>query len=113
MSFEFKIEADDFEIPGMTIQPLVENAVRHGLMPLEEGGCVWVRTFKEDGYYYVEIKDNGVGFDIYKENSNDERKHIGISNISERLKVMCNGRLEIESQLGKGTKVIIRIPSKE
>lgn len=111
MSFFFEMKAGDFYIPALSIQPIVENAIKHGLMKLEKGGTIKVVSFETDTHYCVTVEDDGVGFD--ENNLADEKDHMGISNIRARLKTMVNGELEIKSIIGKGTKVLIKIPREE
>lgn len=108
MTFSFEMKADDFHIPALTIQPIVENAIKHGLMKLEKGGTIHVVSYETDTHYCVTVTDDGVGFDTGV--LLDERKHVGIRNIRGRLEAMVNGTLEIESTVGIGTKVLITIP---
>ena len=111
MTFTFEMNSDDFKIPALTIQPIVENAIKHGLMKLQKGGTIHVVSYETDSEYCISVEDDGVGFDTDK--VLDDRKHLGLRNIRERLKVMVNGRLEIESTVGVGTKVLVRIPKEE
>ncbi len=108
MTFSFVMNSDDFYIPALTIQPIVENAIKHGLMKLQKGGTIRVISYETDSHYCVSVEDDGVGFDTAV--LLDERKHVGIRNIRGRLKAMVNGTLEIESTQGVGTKVLITIP---
>jgi len=108
MTFSFEIKSEDFHIPALTVQPIVENAIKHGLMKLPTGGKVQVTSYETDTHYCVSVVDDGVGFDTGV--LLDERKHLGIRNIRGRLKAMVNGDLEIESKVGVGTKVLITIP---
>ncbi len=108
MTFAFEMNSNDFLIPALTIQPIVENAIKHGLMKLQKGGTVRVVSYETETHYCVLVDDNGVGFDTSV--LVDERKHVGIRNIRGRLKAMVNGTLEIESSVGVGTKVLIKIP---
>ena len=98
-----------FMVPALTVQPLVENAIRHGVRIRDEG-VVKVSTAKTDDGYEIVIEDNGKGFDtsLIKE---CDSEHIGISNVKERIESMCGGTLSIESTVKDGTKVIIRIPN--
>ena len=108
MTFTFERNSDDFHIPALTIQPIVENAIKHGLMKLQKGGTIRVISYETDTHYCVMVEDDGAGFD-----TNillDDRKHVGIRNIRGRLKAMVNGVLEIKSTEGVGTTVLIRIP---
>ncbi len=108
MTFSFEMNSVDFHIPALTIQPIVENAIKHGLMKLPKGGTIRVVSYETDDNYCVSVEDDGAGFDTNE--LLDERKHVGIRNIRGRLKAMVNGTLEIESRVGVGTKVYITIP---
>ena len=108
MTFTFEMKSDDFHIPALTIQPIVENAIKHGLMKLPKGGSIRVVSYETDTDYCIYVIDDGVGFDTNA--LLDDRKHVGLRNIRERLKAMVNGNLEIESTVGVGTKVKITIP---
>ena len=108
MTFSFEMNSNDFHIPALTIQPIVENAIKHGLMKLKKGGSIRVVSFETDTHYCVTVEDDGVGFNT--DDLASDRKHVGIRNIRGRLKAMVNGTLEIESTEGVGTKVLIKIP---
>ena len=108
MTFSFEMNSDDFHIPALTIQPIVENAIKHGLMKLSKGGTIRVVSYETDTHYCVSVEDDGVGFNTTE--LLDDRKHVGIRNIRGRLKAMVNGILEIESTEGVGTTVLIKIP---
>lgn len=108
MTFTFDMNSDDFMLPALSIQPIVENAIKHGLMPLDRGGSVRVTSWETPTAYCVSIEDDGVGFD--PNILLDERKHIGLRNIRERLEATVGGTLSIESSIGKGTKVQLNIP---
>ena len=108
MTFTFESGSEDFRIPALTVQPIVENAIKHGLMKLPRGGTIRVLSYESEGEYFVSVTDDGVGFDT--KTLADERGHVGLRNIRERLRVMVNGTLEIESTVGVGTRVLIRIP---
>ena len=108
MTFTSEMKSEDFHIPALTVQPIVENAIKHGLMKLPKGGTIHVVSYETDNDYCISVVDDGVGFDTSA--PFDDRKHLGLRNIRERLKVMVNGTLEIESTIGVGTKVLIKIP---
>ena len=109
---EYDIRDDDFLVPPLTVQPLVENAIRHGVRIREEG-IVRVSAWREGNSFEVMVQDNGVGFDIGGIDSADS-SHIGIRNVRERIETMCGGTLKVESVFGEGTKVTISLPiSKE
>ena len=108
MTFSFEMNSDDFHIPALTIQPIVENAIKHGLMKLPKGGTISVVSYETDTHYCVSVEDDGVGFDTGE--LLEDRKHVGLRNIRGRLKAMVNGSLEIHSTEGAGTTVLIKIP---
>ncbi len=108
---EYYIEDHDFSLPALSVQPLVENAIRHGVRVREEG-LVTVRTWKDIGAHIISITDNGCGFDV-KAAEQSDKSHIGIRNVRERLEKMCDGTLTIKSMIGEGTSVLIRIPSEK
>jgi two-component system LytT family sensor kinase len=101
----------DMAVPSMILQPLVENAIRHGIGPKIDGGMVKLRAWRQSGRLSVEVRDDGVGIP-------DEKRHevfdsgIGISNVRERLKVLYGeeSSLNIESEPGKGTVIRLEIP---
>lgn len=105
----YDIRIKDFYIPSLTMQPLVENAVKHGVRKAKEGGTVTISTTEDPNYYIITIADDGVGFDASKPPSKPGM-HIGIENVKERLWSMCCGILMIESEVGCGTNAIIKIP---
>ena len=108
MTFTFEMNSEDFHIPALTVQPIVENAIKHGLMKLPKGGTVHILSYETETDYCVSVVDDGVGFDTSV--LIDGRGHVGLFNIRERLKAMVNGKLEIESTVGVGTKVLVTIP---
>ncbi len=107
----YDIQEEDFLVPALSVQPLVENAIKHGLMGLESGGTVRISTYETKEAYCVDVTDDGVGFEdsVFS----DGQPHVGIRNIRARIEAMCNGTLEITSMPGKGTTAIITIPKEE
>jgi hypothetical protein len=108
MNIEYDVEATEFVLPALSVQPLVENAIKHGLMRLETGGTVKIHSYETSTHFCVEVTDSGVGFDV--DATIDEKKHVGLRNIRGRLKAMVNGALILESEPGVGTKAVIMIP---
>ena len=109
IKFEKKLEITDFKIPPLTIQPLVENAIKHGLLTPGKSGTVYLSTAVVDGEIQILIEDDGIGFEtevLKKENA------VGIRNVRYRVENMVGGTLEISSNPGKGTKAEIRISEK-
>jgi sensor histidine kinase YesM len=111
LEIEYNLKSEDFLIPILSVQPIVENAVRHGIRKKVDGGKVIVSTFSEKDYHVVKVVDDGVGFYeevIYE----DKNLHIGIKNVKERIKLMTDGNVDIKSTIDKGTEIIIKIPRK-
>lgn len=109
LKVEYDLKSEDFFIPILSIQPIVENAVRHGIRRKSEGGKITISTFSEEIYHCVVISDDGVGFDTLSVNL-DNDIHIGVKNVKERIKLMTGGIIEISSEINKGTQVVIKIP---
>ena len=105
---EYQIEDEHFDIPALTIQPLVENAIRHGVRSRKDG-LVTISTLQGSGTHRVTVEDNGVGFDTEIINTVDG-SHIGIRNVKERVEQMCGGTMILRSEIGKGTSVTLLIP---
>lgn len=108
---QYDLKANEFMLPALTVQPLVENAIKHGLMGLETGGTVKLSTYETESDYCVRVEDDGVGFDA--SSLEKGRKHVGIQNVRVRLEAMCGGALNIESVPNKGTTAVITIPKEE
>jgi sensor histidine kinase YesM len=107
IEFVTEMTCCDFSVPALTIQPIVENAVKHGILKRESGGTVKVKIYETDRSYFISVKDNGVGFDV---SELERENHIGLRNIKGRLEAMCGGVLHIESIVGVGTKITVEIP---
>ena len=105
---EYHIEDAQFKVPALAIQPLVENAIRHGVRRRKDG-LVTVSTVHQAGAHRIVVQDNGVGFDP-KEKKPAEESHIGLENVKERVEQMCGGTMVVESEIGKGTVVTLLIP---
>ncbi len=104
----YDIQCRDFSLPSLTIQPIVENAVRHGVLKKERGGTVTLRSGETADSYVVTVEDDGVG--MTAEAPQDGRSHIGIENVRSRLEAMHGGTMRIQSQEGAGTTVTLTIP---
>ncbi len=110
----YEIGPTDFEIPPLSIEPFVENAVKHGVWPRREGGTVRVSSEEKEDAYIISIRDDGVGFDPQNPPPPVLRSHgIGMKYAIERIKTMVNGEVKVESEPGRGTTVTITIPKAE
>lgn len=101
----------DFEIPALTVQPLVENAIRHGVR-IRDHGKIHVETKRSSRHHVIIISDNGKGFDPSAVDHENET-HIGLRNVKERVQTMCFGTMDINSVIDKGTRITIKIPIEE
>ncbi|MBR0511130.1 MAG: histidine kinase [Ruminococcus sp.] len=110
LNIELDIKDNDFMLPMLTIQPIVENAVKHGINRSESGcGTVWISTEETEDSHKIVIKDDGAGFEIDSLKELGEN-HIGISNVRKRLADECGGELIIKSAPNEGTECTILIP---
>lgn len=117
IKIEYNIEVDDYvTLPPLTIQPLVENAIRHGVCKKKSGGTVWINVLSDPEGTFVLVEDDGIGVEAEqlkkKINQGMCGKHVGLCNIQNRLNRMYGRGLEAESQPGKGTKMKFFIPGK-
>lgn len=112
ITVQFDLRCTSFQLPALSVQPLVENAIKHGVRGLDSGGTVRISSFETETDYCVCIQDDGIGFDPSAP-AQDGKLHVGIPNIRSRLEEMCGGTLTINSAPGKGTIATIKIPKEE
>ena len=105
---DYEIEDEDFLLPALTVQPLVENAIRHGVRGIPRGQIEIITNLLPDCHEII-IRDNGKGFRP-EDLPGTDRSHIGIQNVRERLQKLCGGTMTIDSEAGRGTCVTIHIP---
>lgn len=109
LEVRYDITCTDFKLPALTLEPLAENAVRHGVRENDDGrGCVTISTRELSDSYEVSVRDNGPGFDP-DSLPDDGETHIGIQNVRDRLEKVSSGILRIESS-DQGTIATIIIP---
>lgn len=108
----YDIGPDSFFVPSLSVQPLVENAIKHGIGMKEDLGTVKISTKENENEYIITIEDDGVGFDTEKV-YDDNKDHIGMQNVKDRIKSMVNGEVIINSTIGKGTISQIIIPKEK
>lgn len=111
LSIAYDIDVSDFSLPPLTVQPLVENAVRYGVTKKPSGGTVTLSTRETEDAVILTISDDGVGFDPSAKKE-DGRSHIGIDNVRSRLENQCGGRLTVTTVPGNGTTATIILPKK-
>ena len=111
LTVRYDIGCETFSLPPLTLEPIAENAVRHGVRGNRDGrGEVTIATREYPDRYEITVTDTGPGFNPEKQLKDQGRSHIGLQNVRERLTQMCGGALDIASAPGKGTCVTITIP---
>ncbi|MBR7007857.1 MAG: histidine kinase [Ruminococcus sp.] len=110
LNIQYDIHATDFKVPMLSIQPIVENAVKHGVGMKREGGTVTIAANETENGYEIVVSDDGVGFDADAPKKDDGRSHVGMENTRKRLRDMCNAEITVTSTPGEGTTVRIIIP---
>jgi len=109
----YNITCTNFRIPALTMEPLVENAVRHGVRGNKGGrGAVSIAALDAGDHFEVIIADDGPGFDP-SHIPDDGKPHVGLINVRERLAAVCNGTLSIQSKPGEGTTATIILPKEK
>ncbi|MBO7253157.1 MAG: hypothetical protein J6V25_11100, partial [Oscillospiraceae bacterium] len=104
----YDIREKDFSIPTLMLQPLVENAVKHGLFYKAEGGTILIRSEMSGGNVKLSVIDDGIGFAAAAaEGDYDQREHHGLANVRSRVEKMLGGTLHIESNAGQGSTVTL------
>ncbi len=110
----YDLRVTDFKLPALTIQPILENAIKHGICGRDYGrGTVTIASCERDTEYIVKIIDDGIGFDSSQPLPDDGRHHIGIANTRKRLELIGGGSLRITSIPNIGTSVDIIIPKEK
>lgn len=114
---DIDMDAGQYQIPKLILQPLVENSIDHGLdMSEKEEKCLWLTIRQGEETLLFEIRDNGVGMEQKKADEilSYHSKGYGLRNVYERIRVLYGekGRMNIMSRVGEGTRIQIRVPKK-
>lgn len=115
LNIVYDIADVDFDLPPLTIQPILSNAVSHGVGQKPGGGTVSVSVREEGANYVVTVQDNGVGIDaksIDEIRLSSDREHIGLESVRERVRTLTGGDVYFTSTSGVGTTVRIEIPKR-
>ncbi|TZE81018.1 sensor histidine kinase [Calorimonas adulescens] len=113
-----EINADDVDgifLPPLTLQPLVENAIKHGLLPKDDGGRVRIDVIRRGMYAEIKVEDNGMGMDETFDTRTPNPEHVGLYNVDSRLRSMFGDGcgIHIASTKGKGTTISFEVPCQE
>jgi sensor histidine kinase YesM len=106
ITVEYDIREKDFKIPPLTVEPIVENAVLHGV---RKGGNIRLASYKDHDCITITVTDNGKGINPSQKKRKKSRHGIGLNNVRTRLALFCDGSLEMNSSK-EGTTVTIRLP---
>lgn len=109
LEIRYDIGCTDFVLPSLSLQPLAENAVRHGICGREDGGTLTIRTERKDGKIVITVVDDGIGFDPSVK-PQDGKVHVGMDNVTQRVRTLCGGDVVIDSAPGFGTTATILLP---
>ena len=107
LSVTFDLPVTDFALPALTLQPIVENAVKYGVLPDREALSIVVRTAQTEAGVTLTVEDTGPGYAP----TEDDEPHIALRNIRKRLDMMCGGTLEILPREGGGTVARVFVPA--
>ncbi len=107
----FQIDTDDFMLPPFCVQPLVENALKHGMGQSDLVGEIVIESYETETDHVIVVRDNCGGFDV--EQFHDEQSGFGLRYVQQILSMTVGGSMTIESEVGTGTSVTLRIPKKE
>ena len=104
LRMEFDIPDVDFQMPALTLQPIVENAILHGIKPTLAGGTVKISLKEDERNWYITVTDNGQGFDPTQA---EKKQSVGLANVRKRIEKFEGCSLEIVSAPGNGTTAVL------
>ena len=117
-SFDVAEDTNDFMIPKLILQPLIENSIYHGIRDSGVGGMITVKAWKNDSHVFIIIEDNGIGMEqslvneIMDDKTDKELKSIGMRGTIRRLRIYynCKDIIEVNSEMFEGTQIILKLP---
>ena len=121
--YNIEIDTKKQKMLRFILQPIVENAIMHGISEMTSSGTLEISIYNEDEYMMIQVADDGVGMSKEKaeelnqyinspENHKDRRKSIGVRNVNQRIKLSCGEKygLTVESEPYRGSTVILKLP---
>lgn len=112
LSVIYDIEEDSFLLPVLSVQPLVENAVKHGIAKKRGGGVVTISSRQTENTYQITVTDTGAGFDVDRY-MDDGKMHVGLMSVRQRLASRMHATVDVNSIAGNGTTVTVTIPKEK
>lgn len=117
-SFDVAEDTNEFMIPKLILQPLIENSIYHGIRDSGVGGMITVKAWKNDSHVFIMIEDNGIGMEqslvneIMDDRTDRELKSIGMRGTIRRLRIYynCKDIIEVNSEMFEGTQIILKLP---
>ena len=107
----YNLAVTDFNIPALSVQPIVENAIKHGALSRRDGkGCVWIETEEVGEFVRVIVRDNGIG-QVAKTDKQKKHEGVGLKNVKTRLEAQCGGTFNLELS-ESGSRAVILVPAK-
>ena len=113
LSVEYRTEVTQFRLPPLTLQPVVENSVKHGIAKTHKPEHICIRSRRTEDGFEVSVTDDGPGLPAEAAGSGDGAGHVGLQNVRERLELMCGGTLDISPRPEGGTIVTVTIPREQ
>ena len=110
LSVEYLTEVTQFRLPPLTLQPIVENSVKHGIAKTHRPEHIRIRSRRLEGGFEVAVTDDGPGFSAGAAETGGEG-HVGLQNVRERLALLCGGTLTVAPCAGGGTVVTVFVPA--
>ncbi|MDP4181080.1 MAG: sensor histidine kinase [Bacillota bacterium] len=120
---DYQLDFEDsilkYQIPKLTLQPLVENSIYHGLKQKDEKGLLTIRGYYDQNIIKIEVIDDGIGMTeeqiykvLYRPSKDQKSKDFGVYSVDSRLKLLYGEEfgIDIESRINEYTKVIVRLP---
>ena len=113
ITIQYELEEEDFFLPVLTLQPMVEHAIRYGICKREEPGTVVIQTNRQDGKIMLTVRDNGQAVDADELNDMDGKQQelAGLLNVKRRIEGDCHGEMQFYSRASRGTIVSVKIPT--